>query len=311
VPPVPASAGDGLLLVDKPAGVTSHDIVARVRRAQGTRRVGHAGTLDPFATGLLVCAVGHATRLLPYIQGEPKVYRARVAFGTTTATDDATGEITGRGPAPDWARWDDAVAALTGPLAQVPPAYSAKHLDGERAYARARRGESVALPPVPVTVHGWERHTTGEDWADVTITCSGGTYVRALARDLGRALGTVAHCATLRRLASGPLSAAEAVLAHALVPGARLALRSPLEAMPHLLVLALGAEAEAAVRQGRAIPADGDDTEVVRPSGPTEGRAVLVAGPGRRIVAVAERRLERGRFAWQPRVVLPAPAPVA
>jgi tRNA pseudouridine55 synthase len=295
-----ASAGDGLLLVDKPAGVTSHDIVARVRRAQGTRRVGHAGTLDPFATGLLVCAVGHATRLLPYLEGEPKVYRARVAFGTATTTDDATGAVTAVGPAPDWSHWSAAVGALTGPLAQVPPAYSAKHVDGERAYARARRGETLALPPVPVTVHEWMLHDRGDDWADVTIRCSGGTYVRALARDLGVALGTVAHCATLRRLASGPLHVAQAVAGDALVPGARQPLCSPLEAMPHLPVLPVDPDTEAALRQGRAVPADQD-----------EARVVLVAGPARRIVGIAERLERGGRVWWQPRVVLPAPEAVA
>ena len=319
----PASAGDGLLLVDKPAGVTSHDIVARVRRAQGTRRVGHAGTLDPFATGLLVCAVGHATRLLPWLQGEPKVYRARIAFGQATNTDDATGTVVAEGPMPDWSRWDVAIASLTGVLSQVPPAYSAKHVNGERAYTRARRGETVELPPVTITVHSWTRHegspegatavavsgsapaspltelspSVSAGWVDVTVSCSGGTYVRALARDLGVALGTVAHCATLRRLASGPLRVEDAVPGDQLVAGARQALRSPLEAMPHLPHLPITAELVAAIQQGRAVPA-----------ADAEGRhAVLVTGEPPRIVGVVERVPRQGAPWWQPRVVLPAP----
>ncbi len=285
---------DGLLLVDKPAGITSHDVVARVRRAQRTRRVGHAGTLDPFATGLLVCAVGQATRLLPYVLGEPKVYRARIAFGTATDTDDRTGEVIAQGTAPDWSRLPAAIASLTGRLQQVPPAFSAKHVDGERAYARARRGEAVTLPPVSIEVFAWREHERGADWIDVEITCSGGTYVRALARDLGLALGTVAHCAELRRIASGPLSVVNAVPFDALAPGAMLPVRSPLEAMPHLARQAVTEAQVADLRLGRTVPADTD--------GPW---AALVQTDDDRIVAIAERLERVGGAIWQPRVVLP------
>jgi tRNA pseudouridine55 synthase len=195
----------GLLLVDKPAGVTSHDVVAAVRRAVRSRRVGHAGTLDPFATGLLVVAVGPVTRLLPWVVGEPKVYLATIRFGAATDTDDGTGTVIREAPVPaalahdpsDDASVRRAMEALTGPLMQRPPAYSAKHVEGTRAYALARRGALVELPPVPVTVHGWE--VVGQDGPDlqVRITCGGGTYIRALARDLGEALGSAAHCATV------------------------------------------------------------------------------------------------------------------
>jgi tRNA pseudouridine55 synthase len=285
---------DGLLLVDKPAGITSHDVVSRVRRAQRTRRVGHAGTLDPFATGLLVCAVGQATRLLPYVDGEPKVYRARVHFGTATNTDDRTGDVVARGGPPDFTRLPSAIASLTGRLAQLPPAFSAKHVDGERAYARARRGEEVTLKPVSIEVFGWREHGRGDDWLDVEITCSGGTYVRALARDLGVALGTVAHCAELRRLASGPLTVANAVPLDALAPGAMLPVRSPLEAMPQL-ARAVVTEAQVAdLRLGRTVPAEADGSW-----------AALVHGDDQRIVAIGERLARADGAVWQPRVVLP------
>jgi tRNA pseudouridine55 synthase len=292
-------AGGGLLLVDKPAGVTSHDVVARVRRALRTRRVGHAGTLDPFATGLLVCAVGPATRLLPYLDGEPKRYRARIRFGMATDTDDATGAPVATGPLPAWDALPEALAALTGPIAQRPPAYSAKHVAGERAYAIARRGAAVPLAPVPVHVHAWTLHSRGDDWLDAEVSCRGGTYVRALARDLGEALGTVAHCAALRRLASGPLSVDDAVPLDALSPDGAPALRSPLVALGHLARAPLTAGEVAAVRHGRAVPA--------RSAG---DRAVLLADApeGTQVIAIADRRPAAAGDCWQPRVVLPPAA---
>ncbi|MDQ6612372.1 MAG: tRNA pseudouridine(55) synthase TruB, partial [Gemmatimonadota bacterium] len=182
----PRQSESGLLLVDKPAGVTSHDVVAAVRRAAGTKAVGHAGTLDPFATGLLVVAVGHATRLLPYLDAEPKVYEARFRFGFETDTEDSTGHQTVSAPLPDWAHLSASIAALTGIVQQLPPSYSAKHVDGERAYKKARRGETVVLSPVAIAVHNWVVRSHSADALDVQITCGGGTYVRSLARDLGR-----------------------------------------------------------------------------------------------------------------------------
>jgi tRNA pseudouridine55 synthase len=286
--------------VDKPAGVTSHDIVAAVRRAVRSRRVGHAGTLDPFATGLLVLAVGPVTRLLPWIVGEPKVYLATIRFGAATDTDDGTGTVIRQAPVPAPQtndRWGgapvhQAIGALTGALMQRPPAYSAKHVDGIRAYALARRGAPVDLPSVPVTVHGWE--VLGLDGPDlrVRITCGGGTYVRALARDLGEALGSAAHCATLRRERSGPLSVEDAVPYAALAPGALstggIRLASPLEALGPVAHEPLEAAQVAAVRQGR----------MVRATQPGERAALLDQGT---VLAVAERR--PGSW-WQPRVVL-------
>ncbi|HTG54428.1 MAG TPA: tRNA pseudouridine(55) synthase TruB, partial [Gemmatimonadaceae bacterium] len=146
---------DGLLLVDKPAGISSHDVVAIARRALRIKKIGHAGTLDPFATGLLVLLTGRATRLMPYVDDEPKEYEATIAFGSETDTDDRTGTPTRTAPAPDEPTVRAAIPALTGGIAQVPPAYSAKQVEGTRAYDAARRGEPLALAPVRVTVHAW------------------------------------------------------------------------------------------------------------------------------------------------------------
>ena len=187
-----------MLLVDKPAGVTSHDVVARARRLLGVRRVGHLGTLDPFATGLLVLLVGRATRLAPYVDNEPKVYDATIRFGAETTTDDITGEPTREAPLPDPARLRPAMAALTGELDQLPPAFSAKRVGGQRAYAAARTGRPLELRPVRVRVDHWQLHQAEPGRAVVTITCSGGTYIRALARDLGRAVGSAAYLEALR-----------------------------------------------------------------------------------------------------------------
>jgi tRNA pseudouridine55 synthase len=196
----------GLLVVDKPAGWTSHDVVARVRRLAGTRRVGHAGTLDPMATGVLVLGVEKATRLLGHLTLHDKRYDATVAFGVTTTTDDAEGEVLATVPVEgltlDAVR--AAAAALTGEIDQVPPGVSAISVDGVRSYARVRRGETVELPARRVTVHAFDVLSVSGATADVSVHCSSGTYVRALARDLGAALGVGAHLTALRRTASGP-----------------------------------------------------------------------------------------------------------
>lgn len=194
---------DGLLLIDKPAGLTSHAAVERVRRALGSRRIGHAGTLDPFATGLLTLLVGRATRLLPFLDAEPKVYHATIRFGLRTTTDDLTGEPMQESRLPERDRVERAVGSLTGHLLQRPPAFSAKKVGGKRAYAAARRGAPLVLEPVGVTVHAWRILGWRDQDLDVEIHCSGGTYVRALARDLGEAAGSAAHLVALRRLRSG------------------------------------------------------------------------------------------------------------
>jgi tRNA pseudouridine55 synthase len=201
---------DGLLLVDKPAGLTSHDVVHRVRRAIGVRRIGHAGTLDPFATGLLILLVNRATRLLPFLDGEPKVYQATIRFGARTTTDDCDGDVVAEAPSPEQQIVERAIRGLTGHLLQRPPAYSAKKIGGTRAYDAARRGAPLELEPVGVTVYSWRVVARRDADLDVEIECSAGTYIRALARDLGEATGSAAHLATLRRTRSGRFELNEA-----------------------------------------------------------------------------------------------------
>ncbi|MBC6463272.1 tRNA pseudouridine(55) synthase TruB [Actinomadura sp. HBU206391] len=200
----------GLVVVDKPAGWTSHDVVAKLRRLAGTRRVGHAGTLDPMATGVLVVGVDKATRLLGHLALTEKVYDATIRLGQSTNTDDAEGEIVASEPAGGVG--DEAlregIAALTGEILQVPPQVSAIKVDGKRAYKLARAGEEVALKARPVTVREFavrdvRRHGDLVD-VDASITCSSGTYIRSLARDLGRSLGTGGHLTELRRTRVGP-----------------------------------------------------------------------------------------------------------
>jgi tRNA pseudouridine55 synthase len=205
--PAPPS---GLVIVDKPAGWTSHDVVGKMRRLAGTRRVGHAGTLDPMATGVLVIGVEKATRLLGHLALTVKGYDATIRLGVTTNTDDAEGEVLTETPASHVT--DEAiragVAALTGPIMQVPPQVSAIKVNGERAYKRARAGEEVALPARPVTVHAFEiagiRRAGDAVEVDASVSCSSGTYIRSLARDLGAALGVGGHLTGLRRTRVGP-----------------------------------------------------------------------------------------------------------
>lgn len=203
---------DGLVLVDKPAGWTSHDVVARCRRLAGTRRVGHAGTLDPMATGLLIVGVDRATRLLGHLALHDKDYLATIRLGVTTITDDADGEVVGAVDASDVAEVAvaDAMAALTGDLMQVPSSVSAIKVDGKRAYARARAGETVELAARPVHVARFSLLARRGDELDVAVTCSTGTYVRALARDLGAALGVGAHLTALRRTRIGTFAVDDA-----------------------------------------------------------------------------------------------------
>lgn len=210
---------DGVLLVDKPAGLTSHAVVERARKIIGTRRIGHGGTLDPFATGLLMLLVSRATRLVPFLDTEPKVYRAKIRFGVRTSTDDPEGEPVFEAPPPDQAIVERAISALTGHLLQRPPVFSAKRVGGVRAYAAARRGEPFALEPVGVTVYEWRVLGREGSDLDVEIHCSGGTYIRALARDLGQATGSAAHLAALRRTRSGRFSVDDAVSIEAMERG--------------------------------------------------------------------------------------------
>jgi len=206
----------GLVVVDKSPGMTSHDVVARVRRLAGTRKVGHAGTLDPMATGVLLLGVNRATRLLGHLMLTEKAYDATVRLGVSTSTDDAEGEVLATSPTTrlDAKAVQEAFAALLGDIEQVPSAVSAIKVDGRRAYARVRAGEDVELSARPVTVHSLEVRglACGDDVVDVDISvrCSSGTYIRAIARDVGASLGVGGHLTALRRTAVGPFELADA-----------------------------------------------------------------------------------------------------
>jgi tRNA pseudouridine55 synthase len=212
----PAPWPSGLVIVDKPGGMTSHDVVARLRRIAHTRRVGHAGTLDPMATGVLVIGIEKATRLLGHLMLAEKTYEAVIRLGQSTTTDDAEGEPTGGSPASGLARAavDDEIAKLTGPILQVPSAVSAIKVNGQRAYKLARAGETPELAARSVTVYEFTVTAVRAEGdfldLDAVVRCSSGTYIRALARDLGAALGTGGHLTALRRTAVGPYTLARA-----------------------------------------------------------------------------------------------------
>jgi tRNA pseudouridine55 synthase len=215
-------AGGGVLPVDKPVGPTSHDVVAIARRALGTRRVGHTGTLDPFASGLLLLVVDDATRLAPYLTGLDKTYLAEAQFGVATDSGDTEGAVVSSDEG--WTTLDreavaSQLAALTGRLVQRPPVYSAKKVRGEPAHRRARRGETVVLEPVEVMVHELDLVTLELPRVVFSVRCSSGTYVRALARDLGEALGVGAHLTGLRRTGVGGFRLDDAITTDALASG--------------------------------------------------------------------------------------------
>jgi tRNA pseudouridine55 synthase len=279
---------DGLLLVDKPAGVTSHDVVLAARRAFGESRIGHAGTLDPFATGLLVLLLGRATRLLPHLDGVPKEYEATIALGRETETDDLHGAVVREAAPPDDDAIAEAVAQLTGPLEQVPPAYSAKRVAGRRAYEAARAGDALELAPAHVTVFGWRDVVRDGDMLRAVIACGGGTYIRALARDLGRLTGSAAHLAALRRTRSGPFQVGEAVSLDTVRSGGAV-LRPALDALPTIPHVVLDEDDAERVLRGIAVG-----------QGAAADRAALIDGRSGALVAFAEA--DNGR--WQPRVVM-------
>ncbi|MGF1663318.1 MAG: tRNA pseudouridine(55) synthase TruB [Kineosporiaceae bacterium] len=294
----------GILVVDKPAGPTSHDVVARVRRLADTRRVGHAGTLDPMATGVLVLGLDWSTRLLTFLSGHDKSYSATVRFGITTVTDDAEGDVVDvhdpRGLTDEGVA--GAAAALTGDVEQIPAAVSAVKVAGQRAYDRVRAGEDVELPPRRVRVDRfavgplrWGQDPSGTRCeADVEVDVSAGTYVRALARDLGAALGTGAHVTALRRTRSGPFTVEEALtldgpgepldpagLLNRVLPPAAAARRF----LPEVVV---GDDVARAIAHGKRLPARGTGRPEVAVLD-DRGRLVAIAddsGPALRTLAV-------------------------
>jgi tRNA pseudouridine55 synthase len=274
--------------VDKPAGPTSHDVVAHVRRTFRLRAVGHTGTLDPFATGLLIVLLGRATRLARFLEPLAKRYRAVARLGVRTDTDDLTGRELTRVEPGEWpaeAEVARVMAGMTGRIEQRPPAYSAKHVDGQRSHQLARRGESPRLAAVSVDVRRFVLARYEPPEVEFVAEVSTGTYVRALARDLGDELGVGAHLTSLRREAIGPFEVAAALPLDAVSADAELL--SPAELLGHLPAVELSDAEATDVGHGR---------EVVREG--AEGRARLMAGGA--LVAVGEAR-ETG---WQPIVVL-------
>jgi tRNA pseudouridine55 synthase len=284
---------DGLIVVDKPGGMTSHDVVARVRRLAKTRRVGHGGTLDPMATGVLIIGVNRATRLLTYVIGHEKSYTATVRLGQTTVTDDAEGDVTATAPVAGVA--DAAIraglAAQTGEIDQVPSAVSAIKINGQRAYKRVRDGEHVDIPPRRVTVHRLDvrdiRRPDGLDVVDVDIdvTCSSGTYIRAIARDLGRTLGVGGHLTALRRTAVGGLTLAEAATLDELEARA-----------PDVVGLSVAEAARRAFPQRTATP---DEARVLSHGGPLEPAGIdgpyAVFDDAGQVLAIVSERGGRAR----------------
>lgn len=277
----------GILLVDKPGGITSHDVVARARRALGTRKIGHAGTLDPMATGLLVLGVEGATRLLTYIVGADKTYEATILLGVSTDSDDADGVETARADAAVAAAVTDAaidagILDLTGEIDQVPSTVSAIKVQGRRAYDLARAGETVELKARRVTVSRFEVRETRREGAtialDVVVDCTSGTYIRALARDLGAALGVGGHLTALRRTRIGAFDVAAAVTVDDI---AETALVKPATAAAVVVgALAVGAEEARDLRHGKRIDGGGRLT----------GEHAAAIDPDGRLVGIVERR---------------------
>lgn len=348
----------GLMVIDKPAGMSSHDVVSRMRRIAGTRRIGHAGTLDPAATGVLILGVNKATKLLTYLVGQDKTYDATIRLGIETLTEDAEGEhtaahpeaveaLTAVGPEQMRARILEAVAGLRGDIMQVPSAVSAIKINGVRSYARVRGGEEVELPARPVTISEFTVHSVtagfaeyvvedpeGEHMAtsvpvvdcEVTVSCSSGTYIRALARDLGKALGTGGHLTALRRTRVGAVRLQDAAdLAE--LTARREASEGPLDDLP-LLPLEEAARrifgarelsaAEASdISYGRRISPSGDGTVVKRSAhasadeqGAIQHASVegIVAGfaPDGTLVALLENKMQRGKVQAAPVLVFEA-----
>ena len=310
---------DGILVVAKPAGPTSHDVVALVRRLAATKRVGHGGTLDPFAAGVLPVFLGHATRVVEYHLGDRKAYRATVCFGAASTTDDLEGELTpADGPAPTREVVEAALAGLTGTISQRPPAYSAVKVGGRRAYAMARAGETVELAPREVTIHAidivsWDDTDPDRPIAVVDVTCSAGTYIRALARDLGERLGSAAYLGALSRTASGPFVLGEATPLDEIRSAAA---DGPDGLLPHLRPIDTGLDAFPIVTltaDERTAVARG---QFIRPAGGLPGPAdhYRLCAPDGALVAIATAaggRLAPDKVFIAPGPVEPAATPVA
>lgn len=311
------TAVDGVLIIDKPAGITSHDVVARVRHILHERRIGHSGTLDPFASGVLVLLVGRATRLAQFVTPSDKEYEAIIRLGFATDTGDRTGKPIETDELPARRSWTDddvekALRALTGDIEQVPPMYSAKKQQGRKLYELARRGEVVHRDPIKVCIHEFHAIRSGgkmiKDNLDGTfdlaarVVCSSGTYVRTLAEDFGKRLGTGAHLAELRRTRVGPFDLTHAIslddfkvrfaddaLGTLLVP--------PSTALSHMPLLHLSDDDERKARHGMEVSAEGTDW--------TDGTQVRMCNKNDELIAIGEFDAKQNRL--HPHVVVSSP----
>jgi tRNA pseudouridine55 synthase len=309
---------DAIFAIDKPVGPTSHDVVARIRRAARLRRVGHAGTLDPLASGVLVVTLGNATRLVEYLTADDKAYRAVIAFGSETATDDAEGDVTRTAPADHLGtlKISAALDAFRGTITQVPPSYSAVSVGGERLHALARRGVAVSAPPRQVTVDAIDLVGWDAPRATIDIACGKGTYVRSIARDLGTAVGSAAHLAGLRRTRSGTFRIEDAVALETIEASLRdgswheFAV-DPATALPRFPAVRLAAGQLRDVTAGRPIEATITTAGNPSPTGDspndTPGVSRLVharaIAPDGRLVAILRRAAPN---LWHPEKVLAA-----
>ncbi len=284
----------GLLIINKPKGLTSHDVVAQIRRITGQRKAGHTGTLDPMATGVLVVCLGQATRLIEYIVAARKQYRAVIRFGVTTDTLDADGQVLAQTDTAGLtaAQLKAALPAFTGQIEQRPPMYSAIKQDGQPLYKRARAGQTVDIPPRPVTIFQL-------DWLDwqppdltLEVTCSAGTYIRSLARDLGQAVGTGAHLAGLVRTANGDWPLAQATALEELTPANWRESLLPVDrAVAHLPRVALAPDNAEHVRHGR---------QIELPELPASGNVLAAFTSDNTFLAILARTEDNG---WQPKKV--------
>ncbi|NLT43502.1 MAG: tRNA pseudouridine(55) synthase TruB [Anaerolineae bacterium] len=287
----------GVVLVDKPVGPTSHDVVAAVRRAVGQKRVGHAGTLDPLAEGLLLVLLGSATRLAEYLVGHDKAYCTEARLSIETDTYDTEGRVTRQwtGDLPSDAEIGRALAGFVGPLLQTPPAYSAVKVGGQPLHRLARRGTATPVAPRRVTIHSLDWRRLGPEHIVLHVHCSAGTYIRSLVHDLGAALGCGAHVTRLRRIQSGPFSVEDALpLSEALerlADGDERVLLGPAAALPHWPRINLGPEEVAGLRLGRAVSGPRPQTEAMH----------LAVGPDGDVVAIVARDSELEL--WRPRKV--------
>ena len=288
----------GFLNIAKPAGLTSRDVVDRVVRLVRPEKAGHAGTLDPLATGVLVVGVGSAVRLIEYVQQMPKSYTGTFLLGRSSDTEDVEGQVVERiePPVPTAAAIEEAARTLTGPIMQRPPAYSALKVAGRRAYALARSGQTVELAPRPITIHALTVVAYEYPTVTLEVECSSGTYIRSLGRDLAESLGTGAVMSDLVRTAIGPYTLADAIdpgtLTAANLPSA---LRSPLEALTELPCVQLDEQQARLIRNGIAIPMPNDSNEIVASPHVAadyagEYKAIDASG---RLVALLARRASR------------------